>query len=401
MYKITDKVKSKAKEIIGDAKTEEEKIARLYLYAQKITYDMTHNFFGRGQRPETPERVIEKQYGDCKDKATLLTALLESIGVKAHTALVLTKGYGEISDDMPTLNFNHMIVQAVSSKGKKYWLDPTARFESMDHIHTGISGRKTLVLKLGKKSKKLETIPETKPEDELTKKDIKISFNENGKADVKVTFTVNGDDNISFRNSLFEKSDYKKMKFARGLVDSWFYNYEIKDIKHSEIENMKGEFTFSFTIKDCNLLVKSGDFHMLYASDNFFLRNTSGYWGWMYRKSRKHTIEFYSNYSFDESLEITFPENIEIVALPENVKYENKKLGLTIVKNFNRNGNKVTLTQSCSRGRDIYEAKEYDELKKLITNLKGSNFNTILLKKKDSAETETADTKPVKQDSKS
>lgn len=76
-------------------------------------------------RPAAPSETWERRYGDCKDKAYLLTTLLRGLGVQAEPALVsIAEGKG-VFERLPSAgNFDHVIVRATID-GKAYWLDPT------------------------------------------------------------------------------------------------------------------------------------------------------------------------------------------------------------------------------------------------------------------------------------
>jgi transglutaminase-like putative cysteine protease len=45
-----------------------------------------------GYQPRTPASVLETQYGDCKDKATLFVALARRMGVNAFPVLLSSGG---------------------------------------------------------------------------------------------------------------------------------------------------------------------------------------------------------------------------------------------------------------------------------------------------------------------
>lgn len=51
--------------------------------------------------PRTPAETLERTYGDCKDKATLLVAVLRSAGIAAHLALLDTGPGQDISASRP------------------------------------------------------------------------------------------------------------------------------------------------------------------------------------------------------------------------------------------------------------------------------------------------------------
>jgi transglutaminase-like putative cysteine protease len=81
---------------------------------------------GRGSHePRQPAVVMSQRYGDCKDKALFLAALLRELGVEAYPALVNTKLRSHLDDYLPSpFLFDHVITQVVEG-GKTYWIDGT------------------------------------------------------------------------------------------------------------------------------------------------------------------------------------------------------------------------------------------------------------------------------------
>lgn len=74
--------------------------------------------------PATPAETIQRGFGDCKDKATLLVALLASVGIPAELALTRTGDATDVDPTRPGASvFDHAIVHVVSLDR---WLDPTS-----------------------------------------------------------------------------------------------------------------------------------------------------------------------------------------------------------------------------------------------------------------------------------
>ena len=83
-------------------------------------------------RPRAPEEVWARRYGDCKDKAWLLSTLLARIGVRAEPALAATHLGRSVNGYAPGADvFNHVIVRAWVS-GKPVFVDPTYRLQGGD-----------------------------------------------------------------------------------------------------------------------------------------------------------------------------------------------------------------------------------------------------------------------------
>jgi len=75
--------------------------------------------------PHAPEETLRNRYGDCKDKATLLVALLALAGVPAEPVLVNSAVGMDLSKRLPSpLAFDHVVVRA-RPPGGTFWIDAT------------------------------------------------------------------------------------------------------------------------------------------------------------------------------------------------------------------------------------------------------------------------------------
>lgn len=75
--------------------------------------------------PNPPDQVAERRFGDCKDKAHLLIALLHEIGIAAEPVLVHSALRGAIRQRMSSpLAFDHVVVR-VHLSDAEIWIDPT------------------------------------------------------------------------------------------------------------------------------------------------------------------------------------------------------------------------------------------------------------------------------------
>lgn len=75
--------------------------------------------------PTPPNETLELRYGDCKDKAILLIAILKALEIDAYPALVDTDSTKLLGQKPPALNlFDHVLV-TLTLEEKRYWLDPT------------------------------------------------------------------------------------------------------------------------------------------------------------------------------------------------------------------------------------------------------------------------------------
>lgn len=143
-----------------EALPEDERVAAAYRFARDLRY--TSIAFGEHAiKPVTPMEVLDRGFGDCKDKANLLVTLLGAVGVPAKLALVRAGHDRDVDADFPSSGrFNHAIVHLPEADR---WLDPTASTVPASEVPLSVQGRQALVVD-GAQSQLLE-VPWPKAEE--------------------------------------------------------------------------------------------------------------------------------------------------------------------------------------------------------------------------------------------
>ncbi len=104
----------------------EERVLRLLRFTQQNVRYLAIQLGAGSYVPTSPEQVIARRFGDCKDKALLLVQLLRAIGVTAHPALVNTSLRGKVGNSLPSPRaFDHVIVRIALAPDRVLWVDPT------------------------------------------------------------------------------------------------------------------------------------------------------------------------------------------------------------------------------------------------------------------------------------
>lgn len=104
---------NKARELTAGAKTEFERIQAVGRYAQNVNYISIQIDLGRGggYRPHTAVDVFNKNYGDCKDKANLMRAMLKSLGIESYPVSIYSGDPNHVRQEWPSPHqFNHCII---------------------------------------------------------------------------------------------------------------------------------------------------------------------------------------------------------------------------------------------------------------------------------------------------
>jgi hypothetical protein len=107
---LDDPLALKARELTASAKTELEKIRAIGRYVQNLQYVSIQIGIG-GWRPHAAAQVFAKQYGDCKDKATLMRAMLRVVKLDSYAMLIYSGDRTRVREEWVSPGqFNHCIL---------------------------------------------------------------------------------------------------------------------------------------------------------------------------------------------------------------------------------------------------------------------------------------------------
>ncbi len=130
---VDDALGGKAKQITAASKSEMEKIAAVGRFVQAVNYVSIQIGTGRGggYRPHAATEVFAKSYGDCKDKANLMRAMLKAIGIKSYLVSIYSGDPNHVRREWPSPHqFNHCIIAVKVS-------DETQALTVVDHPTLG------------------------------------------------------------------------------------------------------------------------------------------------------------------------------------------------------------------------------------------------------------------------
>lgn len=115
-----------------------------------------------GYKPSNPNVVINRRFGDCKDKSLVLSLLLRNLGIESYPILVNTSLGDKINSRLPSpYGFNHCIVAYVYNE-KEYFIDPTISNQGGDLESQYVPNYKS-GLRISEGTKDLTFFEEVKP----------------------------------------------------------------------------------------------------------------------------------------------------------------------------------------------------------------------------------------------
>jgi hypothetical protein len=140
-----------------------EKIKAIYYWVQdNIKYIAFEDGMG-GFIPREASLVFSRRFGDCKDKTSLLTYMLQKAGIPAFYVWTGTRDIPYKHDEIPTgLCDNHMVT-AIRRDGKWVILDPTASNVPYGLVPSVLQGKEAFIM-VSPDSFDIYQIPEIAPE---------------------------------------------------------------------------------------------------------------------------------------------------------------------------------------------------------------------------------------------
>jgi hypothetical protein len=127
----TPEIAAKARELTAGSKDFYSKVSAITTFLQRdIRYFAIEIGIG-GLQPHYAADIYRNRYGDCKDKATLLLAMLSAVGIDGHLVMVDHRR-GAVDPKSPSIFGDHMIAAIEVPKGTD-----TSRLHSLVQIDGG------------------------------------------------------------------------------------------------------------------------------------------------------------------------------------------------------------------------------------------------------------------------
>jgi|GEM_PF-5363599 len=127
---------------------DEDRLTTITSLAKQVHEKVRYEALLLGQasiQPRRPAETLERGYGDCKDKALLLKALLAEAGIESRLALVNAAAADDIDPDLPGFGtFNHAILYLPGEQ--PLWIDATAEFTPIGELPALVQGRWALIV---------------------------------------------------------------------------------------------------------------------------------------------------------------------------------------------------------------------------------------------------------------
>ncbi|HTC92634.1 MAG TPA: DUF3857 domain-containing protein [Terriglobales bacterium] len=246
-----DSVRKMAAELTKNATTPLEKTRRLYDYvARNIRYVSLSFGVGRLQ-PHQASEVLQNGYGDCKDKHTLLEALLRAEGIKSYPVLISSDRKLDLDVPSPA-QFDHVITAVQLEKdGELTWLDTTAEVAPYGLIMYELRNKQAL-LSSDDASAGLRRTTAATPVKNLVTMKIDGKFTEIGALDATVEMTAQGDSDWPIRAVFRQVAPGDYQRALKLMSAAWGLGGDVSEVRIDSLEDTSKPFHMSFHLHQDN-----------------------------------------------------------------------------------------------------------------------------------------------------
>ena len=205
-------------------------------------------------QPHAAADVLHDQYGDCKDKHTLLASLLQAEGL--HADSVLINSSRKLDPDIPSPSqFDHVITMLPMGNGiakQEVWMDTTSEVAPFRLLAYTLRNKQALVIPPADPpsmvAPHLENTPAGTPMPDTEASEITGKINDIGKLEAHVSYEFRGDEELLLR-SVFRRVPEANWQRVAENINSGLGG-DITNLKISDPAKTREPFTLSYDVSE-------------------------------------------------------------------------------------------------------------------------------------------------------
>ena len=340
-----------------------EKIAAIQEFVLRSTHYVALEFGIYSYKPYPVAQVYARRFGDCKDKASLMIALLRAAGIDADLALVRTRALGETPAQPASIAvFNHAIVYI-----PKYdlWLDGTAEYAGRElpqedqgvlALTVGLSG-----------AAQLRRIPVSRASDNYTHHNIQAQITREGVIRFSGSTLTRGEDAPGLRHELAERRERLNL-FRRDLAQV-FPTIEVDSVAVHGAEDLASDVSVDFQ-GALNLFRRK---KIVALSSSWMLRSYVA--ALAPSSARTQDLVLFSPWITEEEIHVAIPAGAEIGELPRDQNISNNFGSLKL--HYRKTANEVVIQSHVEFDKARISAADYPAFRAFCAQVERSFRNEI------------------------
>jgi cellulose synthase operon protein C len=350
---LDEETRKKLRDIVKDAKTERDKVKAVYGWVTKNTRYVALEFGIYGYKPRRCVQTVNRGWGDCKDKATVIVTFLRELGINAYLVILRTGMRGDFRSELPSLApFDHAIAYVPSLD---LYLDGTAEHTGMDELPIMDQGALGLQILDGKA--KLVRLPTADPARNVITRELTAVLSKNGSARIQLGYQVTGHAAPSFRAN-FEAESTRRDRVAQNM-GAEFPGVEIdkNGISMNDLSDIETPVTIEIQGRAPLFARKEGDALSMPVTLN--VRLTASYAA---LSTRTQDVRIQGFSSRKEKVTVKLPPGAKVDIAPPHTTHDSRFGSFSV--HVEQEGQTVVVTSALSLKVDRVKPKDYADFRK-------------------------------------
>lgn len=343
-----------------------------------------------GWRPHAAADILTHRYGDCKDKATVLSSMLAQIGVKSYYLLVDTERGKFTKNSPPQAAFNHMILaialpEASYAKplpalyehpkfGHLLIFDPTNEWTPFGQIPP--YEQDSYGLLVGEPGGELINLPLSKPEANEINRTAHLKLLPDGTLQGQIEEVRTGFAAMLQRRrlQLDLTSQNDRMKMLERFLGSSVANFKIDSFEVVNADDIEKDLIFRYTFTADHYAKNAGPLLLLRPR---VVGEMAG--AWDNSKPRRYAYQFDAPFLASDTVEIALPDGFKVDELPDPAasafpfgEYSSK---------IENSGNLLRYNRQYRMNATVVPLDQTGNLKKFFSDITADERSTAVLKK--------------------
>lgn len=327
----SEPVAAKAAELASRVPDSLGKIRALADFVQKeIRYVSIQIGIG-GFQPHFAASVLQNRYGDCKDKATLLSALLEAVGIESYPVIVNTER-GSVAPDSPVslYSFNHAVLavrlpedapaEGLDSLvdhprlGRLIVFDPTMPTAPLGRLPHYLQDNTVLLVAEG--GGELVRLPRPAPESNLLDRTGRFVLTADGDLIGEIREVRRGSQADSLRYRMQAAPEADRRKYLETFLSDSFPSFILRDYEFRNLESAQDDLVLSYGFSAPAYARRAGGFVVVRprAVGRKAVDLTS-----REKKARRYPIDLETTVLARDEFTFELPEGLAAESLPKPV----------------------------------------------------------------------------------
>jgi hypothetical protein len=310
----TDRVKKLAKKIIDKENDRKEQARLLYNW---VTTNISYggNCIGVGAVvPHDTDFILDNRMGDCKDHATLIQSLYSSVGIASTQALINSDG-GYSLPEIPMVSSVNHVITYIPEWDK--FVDSTNPSLPFDRLAFSLSDKPVLLVENFKQGQRT---PATQVGDNYQEVESKMKINSDGSVAGDIHLKMKGQPAIELRNSWRHITQEQE---DRWLEETFSSQNMIGSatMKKDDPVPLLSDFNYSFEFSRPEFILPKGAGGFYVGPLVYAPMAVYSFLNYSKEDIADYSVACSNGYSI-ERMVYEFPENMKILAKPENLEID-------------------------------------------------------------------------------